>query len=307
MSDPRNSRDEANDAIVRALFDTGLPVATEFFGGFHWIVVCGALTDVRPLPGTPYELYGFFINLPTLPPAPAEQQHRDDDLCGRAQYRGALHEFVSMADWNRSFRLNSTQTFVNVTARRRVDPVVDNVLSEHVDFGAALDPKQSAMDGIASNQLASQGPLKGLLVGAVATAVTRIRKQNAYYVTMTQNGLDVGYARVTDNDGTFLGAMVTEPGQLHPILTPAQIAVRIENEELAFDGERIRLSADSFVVDEPFWRPCREAPSPYYPLYEVQVRTKDGTKTVYSTAEGCARTSLMFYDADRTDDLYPGV
>lgn len=296
---------DANAAIVRALFDSGTPVAAEIHGGFHWAVVCGALTDVAPAPGVAHQLQGFFLDNPTLPPVAGAQQHRDDDLCGRAPYRGFLHEFVSATGWARTFRPNRHGKFVCVAAS---DGAVEasaeeTLLQPPADPTVALDPLQRAMDGIAFFQLSSQGPLQELLTGAVATASVHVGgTQPAFYVTMTQKGQNVGFARVTDDDGTLLGVAVTDPGQLHPILTPLEIVRRLTVAGFVLDEERIQLRADEFEVGEPIWRPCREAPSPYYALYEIRMTGEYAFQTIFATTEGRPHAALTFFDEDRLCD-----
>lgn len=274
----------AVDAIVRGLRDAHAPVATEYYQGHHWIVVRGALTDIDPVPGSAYDVLGFFIHNPTVVPKQGRYHHYAGDQCGRGPDFGALQEFVTTEDFITNAG-SSHGTYVSIPAdldaklesmpRLRYDPPV-------VEF----DPLRRAAEAIASYELDAKGPLARLLHAAMPTKSQQFNDDTipAHYVTMTQQGGDVGYVRIAVEDGRFLGVTVTEPGQLHAIRTASEMWSLLESRAFDLDGEAVRLAEDNFTVSAPFWRPCRESVSPYYPLYRVRVWTAGLARTLYLTS-----------------------
>jgi hypothetical protein len=292
--------DTANDVIVRSLFDAGTPVPVEYYRGSHWVLVRGVLTDVVPARGSPYRLLGLFIHDPTIAVPEGDIAHGDGDRCGNEVYFGPLHEFVSIAEWRRHFG-NFDGTFVSIEAKRVADAFVERDFGTQSSFtpyyAGEGSPQRQAMSGIAEYELDSKGPLKPWLSGAVAmtSPILVDGKDPSYIVTLSRSGAAIGYARVDGADGTFLGAYVTQPGKLHPIFTAEEMFEAL-NLELGFDGAMSRFRDQSATLSDPFWRPCREAVSPYFPLYELRLETPSGRRIKYVTTNKQRHDTLHFYD-----------
>lgn len=295
--DSKCSVDEANDVIVRALYDRSAPVAVEYFHGNHWVVVRGVVTDIVPRPGHSYNVLGFFIHSPISPRDQGPFVHFDGDRCGHGPNFGPLHEFVSLADWEFQFR-----RFDGVYNSVVPNAVVEQWLAKPTHHGLArnisFDPLRQAMRGIQANRLDSEGPLSDLLKDAMATSFVGPLR-DAYFVTLSRNGTNVGQARLAAGDGALLGVTVSEPGDFHRILSPAEMHAQLALSTLDFDGSRRILQDFHYTLSMPYWRPCREAVSPYYPFYDVFIEGDFGWHHCYATADAKLHTKLEFYDIPR--------
>lgn len=293
----------ANDAIVRTLFDHQVPVATQVFGESHWLVVCAVRTDVEPAVGTQYTLEGVFVNNPTpTPTGNRNQDHAGDDACGTKPETGALHEFSSADDWRARFSGTSAPAFVCVTASG-TPAAAAPALRAGARFQAA-DPQSAAIGGIAAYELDSLGPCAPFLKDPVAGTVTPVITNTAnfsYVRILHQDGSYAGLARV-QSDGTFLGVMVS--GEEHPILTPAAMAALVAPKLVAHppfagrhDDSTPPRPAPTPKVTGPFWRPCRESPSPYYPLYQIEAEDVAGRpRTLWATFDGKVYSRLTWFE-----------
>jgi hypothetical protein len=289
---PAPSLREANDAIVRALYDTQAPVATQVIGDAHWLVVVGVLTDVEPVPGAPYTLLGVFVNNPTPTANPGPMTHSDGDVCGQNPGSGELHEFISAVDWAARFPGTSDGRFVCVPGSgtppvAAAPPMTPLAAPPAV---AAADPvTQAALDEIARLGLNVHGPCAELLQNAVPSVGPPAGGHGLpWYVTLDAGGSPTAIARI---DGpaagphTFLGVAVTPPGGTMRVASADEMVTKLQGREFDVADLRVAMTEGEYDVIGPCWRPCRESPSPYDPLYEIRFRadSRHGARRYYTT------------------------
>lgn len=308
---PAPSLRDANEAIVRALYDTHAPVATQVIGDAHWLVVVGALTDVEPVPGAQYELLGVFVNNPTPTANPGPMTHADGDACGHEPGSGALHEFISAADWSARFPPTAQGVFVCVPAVGTPPPAAAPLVAEGADPSAVTGPDavtQAALDAIAALGLNARGPCAERLKKAVPSGAPPAGGHGlpTWYVTLDAGGSPTATARVAGpaaGPHTFLGVAVTEPGGTARVLPAHEMAAKLRGREFEVGGRRVQLMHERFHVVGPYWRPCRESPSPYDPLYDVHVQAdaRHDACRYYTTLAGARLyADMTWYDVTPT-------
>ena len=301
---------EANKAIVRALYDTRAPVATQVNGASHWLVVTGALTDSEPAPFADYKLLGLFVHNPKPLAVPRSMAHADTDACGHAKDSGQLDEFISTTDWTNSwFTGTGAGNFVSVPGSGTPPPPSPRLATTRARAGAgadagaraALDARtQAAVDAIEKLGLNAQGPCAHLLACAVPSPSSKPGGGGGddWFVTLYAGGKPTATARVADDTkNTFLGVGVTAPGGTTPVRSVREMADALTNRTLQVHGQNrdVCLTAGDFTVRGPFSQASREAPSPYDPLYEIRI---SGNGEVYYTTLAAKRlyTHITWYD-----------
>jgi hypothetical protein len=307
-----STQGEANDAIVRTLHDVHAPVATQVLGSSHWLVVVGALTDVEPVPNANYTLLGVFVNNPITLPKPRQMVHANDDPCGRKPGCGELHEFISMAGWLTRFPGTGAGLFQCVPATGTPPSLAASptaTVPAGAPQGAAADPQtQAALDAIVQFGLNAQGPCAQILAKAGPSTVPPAGGGgDPWYVTLDVGGAHAAIVRLSaDANGAFtlLDVGVKDPGGTVAVLSADAMTAALQQQAqqqpdvLRLDRSAARPAEDSFVVRRgPFWRPCRESPSPFDPLYEIQVNRDGEARRYYRTLSSeHLYTDMTWYD-----------
>jgi hypothetical protein len=145
------------------------------------------------------------------------------------------------------------------------------------------------LDAIARLGLNAQGPCAQLLQNAVPSGAPPAGGHGLpWFVTLNVGGLPTATALVAGaatGPFTFLGIAVTEPGGTARVLSAPEMTTALQGREFFVDRQSVQLTEGQFDVIGPFWRPSRESPSPYDPIYEIWVGAGAGhdTRRYYTT------------------------
>ena len=272
---PAATPDVASGNIVDALYALGVPVPVLVEECSHWIAVHGVDTNVVPAPGTPYQIDAFWFHDPAdealIPPTGPEHH-------------------VPYQDW-----LNTWLTGCG----KFPDPFIIVAGAGPAPAGDLRPMQFEKPDSphLISPAAATEFALRGL--GSYGLERYRLTDQDAYdsepaqLVQRTDRVDEFFYlvplrwhsgpytvVRVDAQLGTYLGAQFGRANFRY--VDHEQLTERLDGVAIEADDFSALLRPGTYDVHPTLvWRPSIESPSPYHPVYQVNV----GDKTVYSDPE----------------------
>lgn len=269
----------ASGNIVDALYELGAAVPVIVHCCKHYVVVNGVDTNVQPAPGIPYQIEAFWYHDPSdaqtslLAPPNDPEQH------------------VTYQDWIRTWLTGCdkfSKPFVIVTGP--VSAAVGDFLPE--SFGQSNSP-QHLIDLAAASKSARRGlkrygleryglTKKGRYEWGIPRLVQRIDRVDEFYylVPLRRDDGLFTVVRVDALAGAYLGAQFGRAEYRY--VDRGQMTQQLADACIEWDDGSSRLRLGTYDVHPTLvWRPSPTSPSPYHPLYQINV----GGTTVYADCD----------------------
>ncbi|HEV2738664.1 MAG TPA: hypothetical protein VGU66_08810 [Candidatus Elarobacter sp.] len=269
--------DAASANIVDALYELDVAVPVLVVGCTHWVVVHGVDTDVMPADGQPYQIEAFWFHDPAdpplIPPTGPEQHAPIQEwlstyLTGCGEF---CEPFIIVAG--------------PVTAAAGVsEPIRFAQSDSSADLIDPADAVESAARGLEAFGLLRYGLAEDDCYEAQPPRlVQRIDRVDEFFYLVPLRRKDATFTvvRVDALLGTYLGAQFGRPDFRYA--DREQMRFELEGVSIRADGLSSKMRRGTFEVQRILvWRPSLETPSPYHPLYQVNV----GGKTVFADVDG---------------------
>jgi hypothetical protein len=269
-------------ARITGTLSANVAAAALVYGGKHWVAVTAVTTDSlgqgvwfnNPMPVTPKNC------VPNLPPT-----HTASDGCGTGGShpceRGAKDHAV-LTDWLTTFfepcilcaehagkPLFITVGLTGLTAPPAGGRGPSGGLSR-IGAAQSANPSSEAVIDAARSGIERFGLASGRaeITADPPRRVRRIDRENEFYylVPVQHEGDWTVVARIDAQSVSYAGSQVRSAGGYH-IIEPEEALLQLAG----FD--EYKLSRDALtVLPDMVWRPCREAASPYYPLYQIDFK-----------------------------------
>jgi len=303
---PTNEAEGTRD-IVYTLRVYGVSPAALVYHCRHWIVVCGAQTDVDPNSG-PYTIEGLWLNNPVWYDTPPPPPHNAADACGSGGAHGLGNQFVTYATWQDDYftGCNYDDPGGNSQYISVCDPDVRKIElpgrrpKEYLADGRKLISTDHAIK-FAEDGLKDYGLHKSKISAEVIEAgkpgkpqlVLRLDRPDTYYYLLPwqREEKTTAFVQVDARFGIFNSIQLLTSPMREWLVSRESVAKRIDGLKLEIkeDGVRFIIRPGAYCVSPTLvWMPCRESFSPHLPFYQITI----GGQKIYARIDGKVFTKL---------------
>lgn len=303
---PTNEAEGTRD-IVYTLRVYGVSPAALVYLCQHWLVVCGAQTDVDPNSG-PYTIEGLWLNNPIWYDIPPPPPHNAADACGSGGAHGLGNQFVTYATWQADYFTgcdyddpggNSQYISVCDPDVRKIE-LPNRRPKKYLADGRKLISADHAIK-FAEDGLKDYGLHRNKISAEVIEAgkpgkpqlVLRLDRPDTYYYLLPwqREEKTMAFVQLDARFGIFNSLQLLTLPMKEWLVSRQSVAKRINGLKLEIeeDGVRFIVRPGTYCVSPTLvWMPCRESFSPHLPFYQIII----GGQQIYARIDGRIFTKL---------------